>query len=198
MKLEERKDEYVRFLTENMESISTDHIAIIMILASVVNRALALNRGFLQMESDENYLCAIPLVRMQIDNCIRLFAYNMAIDEETYGNWVLSGDLLNKLKDRRTNKSLTDKRVLEELIKEYPHILKLYEECSGYVHFSNKLIKYIACRPSGSRKIFMRVGDFDEFTEEAKENIRLGMDYANDSLFGIMKKIVNSFRETNE
>lgn len=199
MKLEERKDIYIKFLAENLEVIHKNNFVLLLVIPSVINRALALNRGFLQMETTKNYLCAIPLVRMQVDNCIRLYAYNMTIDEDTYSNWALSGELLNKLKDKKTNKSLTDKLVLNELKQFFPHLLKLYEECSSYVHFSNNLIKYAASANSNDRKISMRIGDYDEFTEEAKDNIRAGMEYANDTLFCIMTSILRSIdnRTTN-
>src|SRR5690606_4058412 len=43
-------------------------------IMSIANRAISLNRGFVTLAQSNNYQAAVSLMRLQIDNCLRLYA----------------------------------------------------------------------------------------------------------------------------
>ncbi|RLT69347.1 hypothetical protein D7V92_11160 [Parabacteroides sp. CH2-D42-20] len=45
-----------------------------LMASAIANRAIALNQGFTILVQENNYLCALPLIRMQLDNCLRFYA----------------------------------------------------------------------------------------------------------------------------
>lgn len=74
--LDNMRKNYLELLSEEFKKLSPDDYPMAMIIGSFINRALSLNRGFITLKNDNNFLAALPVVRMQLDNCIRLFAYN--------------------------------------------------------------------------------------------------------------------------
>lgn len=99
-----------------------------MIIGSFINRVLSLNRGFITLKNDNNYLAALPLVRMQSYNCIRLFAYNCFENRDSYVKWAISGERLSKQNDFQTNEKLTDTNVLKKMDETYPLTESLYKK----------------------------------------------------------------------
>lgn len=47
---------------------------------SIVHRAIELNRGFKTLSESNNWITAINLLRLQADNCMRLFALSLVQD----------------------------------------------------------------------------------------------------------------------
>lgn len=47
---------------------------------SIVNRAISLNRGFVTLADSNNYQTGISLMRLQIDNYLRLYAMSLIDD----------------------------------------------------------------------------------------------------------------------
>lgn len=50
--------------------------ALDLLTCSVVNRAIQLLNGFNTLVATNNYLIAIPLIRLHLDNALRFFASN--------------------------------------------------------------------------------------------------------------------------
>lgn len=196
MPLDDMRTKYLKLLSEEFAKFrsDTDNLMAI-IIGSFINRAIAINRGFLSLECDNNYLAALPLVRMQLDNCIRLFAYNCFENNDKYIKWTISGEPLSKQHDYHSNEKLTDTNVLKKLDRDYPLVYSLYKKTSGYVHFSEEIIKYTAKSYPGDTTIHFSVGDYDEFSPEAKKNIRIGMELANTVLYSVAKLIIQNLTE---
>lgn len=190
IELEDRRQMYLDLIKEQLPHVSTDAIEMAMMLASFVNRALALNRGFLSLESENNYLCAIPLVRMQVDNCIRLFAYFRMEGMNAYLKWAFSKKQLSRVQDYKTKALLTDTNIVKYLSEYFPQVDNLYKTTSGYVHFSEQIIKYTARSKPGETQVEFFVGERDEFSPEAKKNIRFAMEYANHILYELIQNVL--------
>lgn len=64
----------------------------------VARRATALSAGFRAMVDQRNSLCALPIVRMQLDTALRLYAGFFAPDHREFCRRVMAGDRINRMK----------------------------------------------------------------------------------------------------
>jgi hypothetical protein len=111
--------------------------AIDMLAMSAIYRSYLLIPGFSQMIQQENLICAAPLIRLQIDNCLRFFASSLVQNADDFSKAVLRGDKVSNIKDR-DGKKMTDAHLVKQFSVHYPWFRKVYEETSGYVHLSRK------------------------------------------------------------
>jgi hypothetical protein len=102
-----------------------------------LRRMMALTKGFRRMIEDRNFLCAAPLVRMQLDNALRVFALSLVMDREALAKQLLDGEPLSKLKDAAGQK-LRDGYLVDKLSEHYDWVKPLYQETSGFVHLSER------------------------------------------------------------
>ncbi|WP_145860007.1 hypothetical protein [Pedobacter suwonensis] len=58
---------------------------------SIVHRALELNKGFKTLTEANTWITAINLIRLQADNCMRLFALSLVIDRLDFYNRIQNG-----------------------------------------------------------------------------------------------------------
>ena len=105
-------------------------------LVTVLRRSLALIDGFLLMADHRNRCCALPLIRLQLDNVMRVFATcSIVSDREAFIEQILKGQKLHKFKSKDGRK-LTDTLLHKELSKKYPPCSHAYEHSSGFIHLS--------------------------------------------------------------
>lgn len=102
-----------------------------------LRRMLALTKGFRRMIEDRNFLCAAPLVRMQLDNALRVFALSLVRDREGLARRLLDAEPLSKLKDEAGEK-MRDAYLVGKLSEAYAWVKPLYQETSGFVHLSER------------------------------------------------------------
>jgi hypothetical protein len=154
---------------------------------SIINRAIALNKGYLLLLENENSLTAISIVRLQLDNALRLFATTIVEDGNNFLEHFFDGKPINEY---RVGKSrLTDKFLATELDKERPGALDLYNYLCGYVHFSNKHFDATKDQPKSENALFrMVVGDFDVLNNEQKILF-------NENMFSISTTIIRLSRD---
>ena len=106
---------------------------------AVVDRSLALLRGFCDLVEARNMIAAAPLIRCQLDNGLRFFASTLVEDPHDFAGNILKGIPVRKMKDRY-GKLMTDRYLVERLTIEVPWIETVYSQASGYVHFSEQHI----------------------------------------------------------
>ena len=68
-------------------------------LCALLDRSIRLTVGFVSMLNDRNLTCAGALLRLQLDNCLRLYAINIAADELEVITTLFDGGSIGKLKD---------------------------------------------------------------------------------------------------
>lgn len=103
--------------------------------SAVVNRSLELSKGFESMIKGGLFLCAAPLLRLQLDNLLRYSALWLVENPDAVCLEVLGGKPIRKIKDENGNK-MTDAHLVSILSKDIEWISSVYEKTSGYVHFS--------------------------------------------------------------
>ena len=86
---------------------------------SILNRTINLNRGYITLIKDSNYIAAAPLVRLNLDSLLRLYAsIQSEYDVETFARKVRSGIKTRDIGYHKNKKQkLTDTKLVK-LIKE--------------------------------------------------------------------------------
>jgi hypothetical protein len=106
---------------------------------AVVDRSLALLRGFCDLVAAKNMIAAAPLLRCQLDNGVRFFASTLVQNPHDLANAILNGTPVRKIRDR-PGELMRDAYLVEKLTAHVPWAKRLYDQASGYVHFSEQHI----------------------------------------------------------
>lgn len=78
-----------------------------LLAVATLNRSLALLTGFSAMIEARNFVSAAPLIRLQLDNCLRFSACWLVSDPHDFAMKVLEGKQVRSLRDSNGNR-LTD------------------------------------------------------------------------------------------
>lgn len=107
----------------------------------VYSRALSLLEGFVVLLESKNYMAASHLVRPYLDNFLRLFASHLVKNPNEFANEVMKGKRVEEFFDKENQKqALKDWYLRNKASKLYPWISEVYNQTSGYIHFSAKHI----------------------------------------------------------
>jgi len=132
-----------------------------LLIVASLNRSLCLLKGFIALIEARNFLAAAPLVRLQIDNCLRVSAGTLVDDPHEFALKVFEGVPVKQIKDRRGRK-MTDNYLVKELSRAYPWVEKVYMETSGYIHLSEKHF-YNAIQAEEHHHLNMKITDEDAY-----------------------------------
>jgi len=143
---------------------------------SVINRTIQLTQGYITLVNTNNYISAIPLIRLQLDNALRFFAIFEVIDANDFCFYFMGGKPIYQYKSH-TGKNLTDSYLAQKLDTISPGILRLYKEISDYVHLSSQHVH--ASKYVDEGEVRLKVMDvnkgIDAFSLEAKINFAYNM-----------------------
>lgn len=106
-------------------------------LLSLLNRSLQLTDGFIAMVQERNLTCAAPLLRLMLDNCMRTYALYTAADRKEFIDALIDGKKISKLEDIN-GKPMQDWYLKSELNRIDSQFSTVYDNTSGYIHFSEK------------------------------------------------------------
>lgn len=125
-------------------------------LCAMLDRSIRLTDGFIPIIEGRNLTCAGALLRLQMDNCLRLFALFIANDRNEAVDRIIDGGVFNSLKDKN-GKQMRDGYLKKKLDKYVPGFLVVYNQASGFIHFSNKAF-YQSVHPKENHEILFQVG----------------------------------------
>ena len=163
---------------------------------SIINRAIALNRGYKLLVDNKNYITAIPLLRLQVDNCLRLFALSLVSDRKHFYEEVLKGTHIRNLTDAE-GKKMNDDYLVTKIDALYPKFKELYKNTSGFVHFSNEHLfinNEVAENSNDTFNLRTSIGDIDELEIHEEVDYAFNMFYAGQNLF----RLINGYRLSME
>lgn len=110
---------------------------------SLSNKVTELIDGYILMLEDKNLTCLAILLRVQLDNCMRVLAGSIVEDKESYFlNFRDPKIRLNKMKDVN-GKKLTDSNLRKYLNAYDDSFGKTYALTSEFVHFSGSSLELI-------------------------------------------------------
>ena len=195
-KLADCKEALTSLYTESVD-MSNTHFLYNIFLSCILDRALSVNKGYRALTESNNYFCAVVMLRMQIENCTRLYGMTLVDDACKYIMSWMSGNKVSKFQDVQTRKSLSDSYVASILDKQYQNIAAMYKEACSFVHFSERQLYDTANVKSGTRTINIKVSEDDKLKEEEKHNIDRCMLYINNILIDIVKIISKEYVQFN-
>lgn len=135
-------------------------------------RALALSSGFRLMVEQRNSLCALPIVRMQLDTALQLYAGFFVTDHQTFCYDVIHGKQIDRLQSD-DGKPMKDRYLLERVAKRNSWIVDVYKFTSGHIHFSNRHIQEaLRVGEGGKGQMVLGPADFDREPDHFLEPMR--------------------------
>ena len=90
-RLSDCQDTLTNLYIESVD-MSNTHFQYNIFLSCILDRALSVNRGYLSLTESNNYFCAVAMLRMQIENCTRLYGITLVDDTCKYITSWMSGD----------------------------------------------------------------------------------------------------------
>ena len=195
-RLSDCQDTLTNLYIESVD-MSNTHFQYNIFLSCVLDRALSVNRGFIALTESNNYFCAVAMLRMQIENCTRLYGITLVDDACKYITSWMSGDRISKFQDAVSNKSLSDSYIASVLDKQYKNIAAMYKEACSFVHFSERQLYDTAKVKPGTRTVNLKVSEEDKLKDEEKHNIDRCMLYINNILIDIVKIISKEYVQPN-
>ena len=130
-----------------------------LIIHGVAQRSLQLLSGFSVMVEQSNVVCAVPLLRLQLDSIMRFYALWLVPDPNEVLLALLSDKPFKNLKSS-DGKSLMDTYLKEQLSKHHPWVSEVYKRTSGFIHLSSPglLSGVVSVGDDTSRMIKMLIG----------------------------------------
>lgn len=112
-----------------------------LFLFSVIKRAVDIIDTFNYATKTYNINTQVPLLRLQIDNCLILKAAIILKDTKTIYFEVTEPKFqLKKYKHPITGDRLSERGLAKEISAQFPDFLSLYSFCCKFVHFSGKAV----------------------------------------------------------
>ena len=108
-----------------------------LFVGATLNRSLNTLDGFVSLIRARNFVAAAPLVRLQLDTCLRLSAAFLVDEPHQFVLEVINGKRIRDMCDQ-SGKKMTDRYLCDQLAEEAPWIDSVYKHASGYIHLSNK------------------------------------------------------------
>jgi len=152
----------------------------------IIQRSLLLVKGFCGLVRSNNFTSAAPLIRLQLDNLLQMYAAFIAKDPHDFAMKKLEGKPTNKLKDKNGNE-MKDSYLAKQLSKnkKTSWARRVYKETSRFIHFSDKHIFSTVQSFEGSRtiKILISASDKEIVPERAQLEAVKAMNAITNELF---------------
>jgi hypothetical protein len=142
-------------------------------LFGALNRTVNISKAYTSLIRDNNFIAAAPLVRINIDTLLRLYASTISdYDRNTFASKVMNGGLIKKMKLSGSKLDLTDLFLYTEIskVENMEWVTDIYKAGSSFVHFEKSHISSsvkIADDKEGT--INMCIGFHDEFISESEK-----------------------------
>jgi len=131
--------------------------ALDLLMFAALNRSACLLRGFCDLLESRNFVCAAPLIRLQLDNCLRVMASSMVTDPHKFSRSVLEGTPIRQMTDRK-GRNFTDQYLVKTLAADHPWIEDVYSATSSYIHLSERhMANAIRPQPGGEGIVTLKV-----------------------------------------
>ena len=98
--LRSSRQEHIKLLGNILSSDGARIWGVDLVVTAVINRSIALINGYTKMVEDRNVLCANALLRLQLDNILRLYACWLVDNPHSIAVLLLEGKPLYKVKSK--------------------------------------------------------------------------------------------------
>lgn len=149
---------------------------------SITFRAEAINNGYQTLTEHGNYLCAIALIRMQLDNFLIAWAGLACKNRDEFYVAYQSGKPINKLTDKE-GKLLTQNFIVNSYAEIDPLVKEIYQNGNDFIHPSHIFMEHSIDLTNG-----IRMQSYKEYEcpEPMKREAKIHMMIANNLLCNIL------------
>lgn len=149
---------------------------------SITFRAEAINNGYQALTESGNYLCAIALIRMQLDNFLIAWAGLACKNRDEFYVAYQSGKPINKLTDKEGNR-LTQNFIVNSYAEIDPLVKEIYKNGNDFIHPSHIFMEHSIDLTNG-----IRMQSYKEYEcpEPMKREAKIHMMIANNLLCNIL------------
>lgn len=166
--LEKYPDEFLNSAQRILKAGSSKLYTLDFIASAVNNRAISLVKGFTTLIKSENYMAAVSLIRLQLDNALRFYASMLVKDSNDFAKHFMDGKPIKDYKDAY-DKNLTDSYLAKKLDLYFKGTEKLYKDTCSFIHLSDThLIPTLTRSDSVSHKVGIVVGNTSNFKPDQK------------------------------
>lgn len=152
----------LQFLAEASLKADKGNVFVMDIMTqAVINRSLELADGFKMLMEKEQFLCAAPILRLQVDNLLRYSAVWLVENPHDFCREVLKGTPMSKLKDALGN-YLKDWYLVEVLSKDIKWIRSVYKKTCGFVHLSEEHFHKILVSGSNNGTFTLGIAEYSK------------------------------------
>jgi hypothetical protein len=163
---------------DNYSDISNSNQHQVLFAFAVINRSISLMKGYCALANLGNYISAIPLIRLQVDNCLRFYAGQLITDFDAFYKLFLDDTPFSFIKDKN-GKQMRDtylaQKLDEHLNEEDKGIHNLYHNTSKYVHLNAQHSYLQSTAKIEEKKIETVVGYVDFYKIDQKVDFTLNM-----------------------
>ncbi|NDW11739.1 hypothetical protein D0T50_02405 [Bacteroides sp. 214] len=166
--ISELKKEFIDCSTEILKAGNSSLYLLDFLVSAIMNRAISLINAYVCLAKDNNYLSAVPLIRLQVDNVLSFYASMLVKDSGNFARHFLDG---KDIKDYKSfeGKNLSNNYLAKKIDETFPGILKLYRDTCAFIHLSNKYFSPIAQIKKGTKRtIEVRIGSYDVYSGDEK------------------------------
>ena len=139
----DNKSKAIIHLGKQLGAISKELYYFDYLLIAALNRTVNINKAYTTLIRDNNFIAAAPLVRINIDTLLRLYASIISeFDRNIFASKVMAGEPINKMKLNGTQNKLTDSALYSELskIEGMEWVKDIYLAGNSFVHFEKSHI----------------------------------------------------------
>lgn len=144
------------------------------LLIAALNRTVNISKAYTTLIRDNNFIAAAPLVRINLDTLLRLYASIVSeFDRNAFASKVISGELIKKMKFAGTKKDLRDDTLYLELskVEGMEWVSDIYKVGSSFIHFEKShIFSSLKIADGKERIVNMTIGFHDEFIPESEKS----------------------------
>ncbi len=153
-------------ITDKMETFD-------IFLIAALNRTVNISKAYTSLIRENNFIAAAPLVRINIDTLLRLYASLISeYDRNAFASKVMSGELIKKMKLNGTKTKLDDRTLYLEIskIKGMEWVKDIYQAGNSFVHLEKShIFSSLKIADDKERTINMSIGFHDAFIPEGEK-----------------------------
>ncbi|MDC3403084.1 hypothetical protein OAX38_02710 [Flavobacteriaceae bacterium] len=166
----ENKSKSIINLGKQLYAISTNLFHFDLLIIAALNRTVNTNKAFVSLVKDSNFISAIPLIRINIDTLLRLYASKISeFNRNEYALKILSGTEVKKMKHYNSKSKLSDYFLHTEIskIEGMEWVSHLYNIGNSFIHFEKShFLSSMKITSEDDRTISMSIGYHDSFISD--------------------------------
>lgn len=169
----DNKSKAIINMGKQLNAISPQMETFDFLLIAALNRTVNISKAYTTLIRDNNFIAAAPLVRINIDTLLRLYASIISeFDRNTFASKVMGGEPIRKMKLNGTKKDLRDDTLYLELskIEGMEWVEDIYKAGSSFIHLGKShIFSSLKIADDEERIVNMTIGFHDAFIPESEK-----------------------------